>query len=66
MRVSVVTKRSDGDVNTLDGQSNAFNQTPRSPNRAFNQSIATFKNKKPIQTRKSPALTKNKRKTNIS
>lgn len=47
MRMSVVTKRSYGDVTTLAAQSNAFNLTNMSPKRAFNQSIRTLKNMKP-------------------
>ena len=59
--MSVVTKRSYGDVTTLAAQSNAFNMTNMSPKRAFNQSIRTRKN---MKGQKSPGARKKSHQSN--
>ena len=63
MRMSI---GSNGDVTTLGAQTNTFNQTYMSRNRAFNQSIATFKSKITRSKQLSPALSNQKKSANQS
>lgn len=63
MRMSI---GSNGDVTTLGAQTNTFNQTYMSRNRAFNQSIATFKSKITRSKHLSPALSNQKKSANQS
>ena len=63
MRMSI---GSNGDVTTLCAQTNTFNQTYMSRNRAFNQSIATFKSKITRSKQLRPALSNQKKSANQS
>ena len=63
MRMSI---GSNGDVTTLRAQTNTFNQTYMSRNRAFNQSIATFKSKITRSKQLSQALSNQKKSANQS
>ena len=63
MRMSI---GSNGDVTTLGAQTNTFNQTYMSRNRAFNQSIATFKSKITRSKQLSQALSNQKKSANQS